>query len=906
MLFNKSQLKIALLVIILIAAILLLRENTFFLNLRGYAYDSLVKLSPQIKSDKSNVTLISISRDSPLISTQWPELVTNIMQHKPAVLVIHFKPMDVEQGFYSEVQKYPNIYLLRFVREDPMQYRHYIIPPLPERLKDHKLNIVLSAYPRSENGIYRRQNTFLPIGDKPQIAYEFKIANALDESTPDPDGKDFLINFLAGNNNIPTIKSTRVLDGQLISELIKDKVVFLGETFNREASGFITPISNLTSDKMSLLEYQGFALDTVVRQKSITEFSLVILVIMLIVQITFSFLLYQWNRRYISLVITNSLIVVYIVLAWVLMHFYLLRLPLIELILVQFILHITIQRYKSVREEDELQLTLLEISAKNQEHVIPLSFYQSEDPWSQVIILINQTLNLSRLIFLERVLNDHRVREIKALNCDINDIHEMRRDYERTPYSTAIEAKGPIKIEPDKRQFLKHLVSDEEQYLVPLVFGGDVLGFWAFGITTEQLQETSSFLQHVNDYARQISELLYYRNRFLDDQHNKGLLQRYLRLSAKNSTQKLLNQTVEILNSRLDSLESVFHGISSATILYDLFGRVVQMNKQMESFIYERKIPAYDMTALDFVHKTIGMDISKIRRIIEQIIIEQRQFTMPLLNNEDEHHYYVLTLKPLKKSTEENFSDVFNVSPFQVLGILIELNDLSELKENVAITKKINEYMFYQLKNDMESLILATDMLHDDTLQADEKKEITGLLSEKANFTTSTINKFYQYINHDNNILTFEMYPIDASNIIEQTILLLTRQGIRDNITIQSNGSQLINLVIAETSALKNLLALIFEILIDDAMEDSCIQVEITDSENYVHINLFNVGFGLPDKEFQAYLFSDQPQVSKKFIQLRSFIQIIIKWGGQLSAHSNIGEGIKFTITLEKVFKINE
>lgn len=898
MLFYKNQFKITLFIIGLIVSVLLIRETALFSQISGYAYDLLVRLAPQAEPEKASVAAISISDKKSFPDSQWPSLIANIMQLQPAALVIHYNPEKVKASFYQEVEKYPNIYLLRYIQVNSKNQAN-TIQALPKPISDYNLNIALTAYPVSENGIFRRLKSYIAIGDIQELAYEFKIAQSINQAMELPENKDYLINFLSGNNRIPIIKSARVLNGQLISELIEDKVVLVGEHLDFEIYGLITPVSP-SSDKMSLLEFEAYALDSVIKQKLIGEFSIISLIIILLAQIIVSLLVYQWNRRYISLVITNSLIVIYIVLAWLLLQFFLIRLSLIELILVQFFLHLVVQRYKAVEQENELQQTLLGISAKTQERVIPVSFYQTKDPWNQITVLVNQTLSLNRLIFLERIPNDHRVREIKALNCDIDDIHEMRRDYERTPYSTAIEAKAPIKIDTEKRQYLKNPAIDEQQFLVPLLFGGDILGFWAFGISETQLRDSTYFLQHVSDYARQISELLYYRKRFQDEQKNTNLLQRYLRLSSKYSTQQLLNQTVEIMNHRLDSLESVFQGISSATILYDLFGRVVQMNAQMEKFIYERQIPAYDMTALDFIHMTIGLEINKIRQIIEQIIIEQRQFSMPLSISQDEHHH-LLTLKPLNASSED-VNEFLDVNPFQVLGILIELNDLSELQQDIDSNKNVDKYLLDTLKKELESFVAVSKNLLAEGLQTDKKKKTAELLTEKIKTTSTIIDKIEHFTDKDKNLLSFDMYPIDAAVVLKQTITVLTRQSLRNNITIKSKTLKDIFLIVAEANDLKNLFRQVFEILIDDAMEDSNISVEVRSIEKFIYINLVNVGFGLPDSEFQNYLFSEQPNLSREFVKLRSFFPILKKWGGNLSAHSNIGEGMKFTIKLKKAF----
>ena len=896
--FYLNKWKFVLLIISLISVILLVRESRVFLHVSGYAYDGLVNLSLKNKSAQPDVVIIPLQQQATSdIRKQWPDLIESIMQYNPAAMVIQFEPLNVDAAFYNTVKKYSNIYLLDYAAISAGENKHYILPSQTKAPAAGRFKFIYSAYPQSDDGIYRYQQAYMlnekesELKSEPKSEPKSRIEEALHNSTlsivNNKENKHYLINFLAGNNYIPVINSQRLLEGQMISDLIQNKVVLLGEKNNVEAFGYLTPISS-SSEKMSLLEFQAYALDTLLKEQAVKEFSLLSLAALFLAQIIISLLIYQLYSRYISLFISILLIVLYVILSWFVLNFYLIRLPLIELILLQLLLYTFVRRYKSIIEDDELQQTLLEISVKNQEHVIPVSFYQSKDPWSQVISLINQTLNLNRLIFLERVPGDHRVKEIKALNCDINDIHEMRRDYEREPYRGAIEASGPVKI--DARQYLKNLNDNEDQYLVPLIFGGDILGFWAFAVEKEQIQKTANFLQHVNDYARQIAELIYYRHRFFNDDTDKNFLQRYFYQDKQYSSQQLLNQTIEILNNRLDSLESVFHGMTSANVLYDLFGRVVQINKPMEKFIHDRNIPVYDMTAMDFVHKITRMEVNKIRHMIEQIILEQRQYSMPIMDKEGDDHY-VMIIKPLKISLHENIPDLSDANPFQVLGILIELNDLTELQENIIMKEKINEYLFYHFKKEMKVL--------KEALLSRQKEEIIQVLSEKVSFTISVIDTFEHYMNND--ILSFEQYPVDINLVMNQVIEVVTEPGLRDHISIEYNKLNKVMLVMGESQELKTFLSLIMDILVDDAMEDSVISVEIAETEKDLDINISNMGFGLPDREFQNYLFSDAPYVSKEFTRLRTFIQIIEKWGGYLSAHSHIGEGMNFSIFLKKI-----
>jgi len=99
-------------------------------------------------------------------------------------------------------------------------------------------------------------------------------------------------------------------------------------------------------------------------------------------------------------------------------------------------------RLKLLRDARDAH-TALRRMARLQDYMLPPDFYKLDEHWGQVITFVDQTLNLNRVIFLEKVEGDHRVREVQALRCSLDDIDERRRDFERVPYSDAIAEGGP-------------------------------------------------------------------------------------------------------------------------------------------------------------------------------------------------------------------------------------------------------------------------------------------------------------------------------------------------------------------------------------------------------------------------------------------------------------------------------
>ena len=64
------------------------------------------------------------------------------------------------------------------------------------------------------------------------------------------------------------------------------------------------------------------------------------------------------------------------------------------------------------------------IQQKMMGRFIPQSFIEQASPWDPIIQLISQQLDLEKSIFLARKEDDHRVVEIRAINCNLDDIQE--------------------------------------------------------------------------------------------------------------------------------------------------------------------------------------------------------------------------------------------------------------------------------------------------------------------------------------------------------------------------------------------------------------------------------------------------------------------------------------------------
>lgn len=857
----------------------------------GAVYDRLARYSLTPDDGKANILLVQ----TPVIKTiagdkYWLDLLNTIQSFEPASVSITFFPNSVSRRFYEQAANYGNVIFGRQLLRDDQENKSFLIP-LPAAAKELDLIWGVVSQPPTSLGVTRYQYAISRTENGTHRSLETTLADFI-SGRQNGYTSSYLINFINFHQPIPNVRAQRILDDGLIPEIINGKHVLIGLNEEAYLKSIRTPLSK-EGEAISLLELQGRALNTLLTKKIPLTAPHWLTIALILVTIILS--LYAYQRLTIKAAIWFSCILTafYIAISWTVLSYLLIWLPIVMVITAQVIMLVLVFRYKVIREEQGLRNILSKSNAELQEKLVPGSFLDSTEHWAQVISLVNQTLDLNRVIFLERIPHDHRLREISALNCSLESIVEQRRDYERTPYSTAISTNGPIRLE---RAYLETLTeeADEDQYLVPLLFSGDVLGFWAFGIAPQKAASIPLFMQRVRDYGQQIAELLYHRQQWqLQKTQDKNTVSKYLQLDTGNDLFKAFNKTSQMLHKRLSSLEHVFDSMGTATILYDLFGNVIQVNTCMEKILQSRQIPIYDTTALDLMTTITALNQSQARNTLRNIMLERGTLSIPLENEYEDEQALILNIKPMEADQEEGASTLF-----QLIGFLFELVDISHYRKLYMLQETLVERLNIQIRNDMQSLMMATKILAQDHLASTQRDKALSIINEKVNSTVEVMKQSQDHLNIDLTSAPLERYPIDPKPIITTAISRIEEAAEERGITILSNINRAVGLVFSEPSALMDILIACFKVTLDDAAEDSELVLTIQQTDQHLELKIHNTGFGIPNERLQDYLSGAAEVTTEEFKKLRSAKSLVEKWEGQINFYSEVGQGMEITLVL--------
>jgi hypothetical protein len=476
-----------------------------------------------------------------------------------------------------------------------------------------------------------------------------------------------LVNFSLQPHALPKFASSRLLLGDILQEQIENKIVFLTQNSHGYGMPLKSPKLSYFQDPVYLYAYVAHSLEQnilVTIFDSLTSLYLQLGIILILVVV------YQRFGINTDIVIATCLSITWLICAYLALRYFNILIPVAQLIIHTIVTLAWIFFAKKWVEEDDLQKIINNIHQRMLGRYLPKSFVEQSNPWDAILELVKQQLDLNRSIFLARQEGDHRLYEIRAINCQLSNIHEMRRDYERAPYSDAIKQFGAVSI---TRPFFDNITEEETQYIVPLMYAGDIRGFWAMTVSANEQFNEAAFLKNVNRFANQIGELLFhYRIFSKEDIASKNLLTRTLTLNLKKPLSQKIKLSINEMEQKLSTLEHVFNQVGSATILFNLFGQVIQTNQSLENLARQQGLAIFDMTALDLLSQVGQLEHDVAKGKLRYITLHKGELYQPVVFGEE---VFILAVRTLSTSELKNSAG----EPFEVGGILFEFVNISDL-----------------------------------------------------------------------------------------------------------------------------------------------------------------------------------------------------------------------------------
>ncbi|HRD68090.1 MAG TPA: response regulator [Candidatus Competibacter sp.] len=864
-------------------------------------YDLAVRYGPA-GSAIPRVLLVGVDPEDRNAGDQtWLRVLDTLEKLEARQILFAFVPPNASPNFYRRALAMDKIVFGRGLVADPSGHLDEArLEPWPAAVDalERELPFGVVAVPPADRGIYRRQYAWYALQGQPYPALEARAASQLAGDRPPLPERSYWVNFRGGPAYLPMVTLQRLLRNGLIPELVRGRSVLIGLLPSPQTPSLHTPLDQPPDAGMTLLAFQGYALETLLRDQPIRPLSAPVVLAILAVVVFANLIVYQWGWLRFGLWVTGAFLAAYAASAW--LALYAQRWPPVTaLIVVQAAVFAVVFWHKSLVQDRALRSLVVDLASRSREQAILPGFYASPEPWNQVVELVRQTLDLGWLIFLERIPDQYYVREIAALNCRFADIDERRRDYRRVPYSDAVAERQTVRLE--QRLFLK-ADSAIDQYMTPLLFGGELLGFWAMGVSPDKVAANPDFFVLVDDIRDQIAEMLYHRLQWQQQQTSQtsGERFRYLRLDGGENLHHALQQALRVFERRLLRLERVFQEMETAAIFYNPFGRVLQANEAMAAILRQGQLPAYEMTALDLLSTLCGIDLSEGRQALRRVFVDHQTVTLPADVPGDTRHRYTLRAQPVLAAEGARLPDeAAEALPFQLQGVLIELFDVTTLHNLSLVKTELTARVHEQLRDHLQAMVLATDLREAEQSQERGRQSVRLILRQQVETAVALLNRAQKYLLTDLIALQqFDRYPVEPRAPLRAALAELSRQMDERQVRTAVDMPELLSLVMADSDALREALETLLAVLIEDAMVGSQLTIKLREQAGWLVYELRNQGFGMPNAKFQSWLGRDDSEATPLFRRLRAVRRRIVDWQGVLQGSSALGDGVRFVLRL--------
>lgn len=824
---------------------------------------------------------------------EWSALIQRLVELDARQVILLEPPKRADEAWYRQAAALERVILGRGVHVGGEGLDSAYPTPLPAGAENLATGIV-SPGP-APYGVHRRQFVRVAFSEQEELPTVETAALLMAEPGASLSQGDFLINFMTELERIPRLTLEQALAGNLVRELVAGRAILIAPREYRAEMGVVTPISR-HDNPMTPGEFHTLAANTLLTHGQVREGGAVLTLLVVALASLAALLSYHRLPDPWSPWVGLGGVALYLGLGWLLLVTVPFRLPVVEAVAAHLLGLTLMLRRRRGRIRERIILILRRLSGRLQERYATSNFLESEEHWSQIINLVSQTLNLERVMFLERVPGDHRLKEIKSLNCSLDDIVEMRRDYERTPYSTAIEIKAPLRL---AKPYLTPSQRGELQYLMPLLFGGEVMGFWAFTLEEIDPGKLPAMEKAVSQFGSQIPVMLHHRRqwRTRNQQATRGWRAWLQRDGGDAALVIDIQQSAILLEERLTGMEEVFHGQETGIILYNLFGNVLHVNRRMSELAEMTRLSPFNMTAVDFISAITRVEVAEAKEILRCITLEQESFLLPVSGENREARTLVLQAKPLMARNGADDETETPGMPFPVKGILIELVDVSRIRSFQVFKELLVESVFNQIRNDMEAVVLAVDLLTAMELPPEEREEVRGLLKDKIGNTVATLEKAQAKLVGELRAGGEELFPVSPVNALIQAVRNLEGEQAERRVGVELALPHAVSLILASPDRLVEVFEGVLIALMGDAAEQTRVVVRGEEKACRVTLAFSNTGFGMPADRFHAVMTSDAEPASREFAALRLALRHVRSWGGQAEAETAIGEGIRVTLT---------
>ena len=567
-----------------------------------------------------------------------------------------------------------------------------------------------------EQIIHREHSPLVTYKTQTFPSFEYVIARQLLASRDLPKST-FGINYVGGPEDLPHIRAQEVLDQEIISELVQDKIVLIGPTPD-ENSGVVTPTTYGTQ-RMSQLEVHGNILNTILHQNSIHSASAVLSVLWLFLVTVVSC---QILRQVSSTLILRSYgycLLAVLFFSWLGLHVFSIKLPLTAILVATSLAMLT-----SFHSRFETMKGLFESWNLMRQTGTQADWKAEEkDTWTLIADSVYQIFYPNRMVLMELNSGKTHLTLTKTIQCTPEDIFERRRDVNREPFREAVELGAAMKIR-NRQFFVINHETECFEFVAPLILVSELVGFMVLEMTAESVKTWDDFENFLSQFASDMAVLVNkYRVLQQHESRQQNILEKLKEVPEQNRKLSLFQTEVEHHNLE-NLLSDAFERIQTAAAICDVFGRTIKTNAKMVELLQSNGVVIDNADCISLLESLTAWQKNDCRKLFRHCVVGGRYEQIYLPQVDHQVAPRVLFLEPLSKGDNER-----EISSRCVCIQVVEGNIFQQSRQWQKDFSRGNLQQAAQRLNELETL---TEQLQFELPDKRLAREIANSVSECA------------------------------------------------------------------------------------------------------------------------------------------------------------------------------
>jgi len=731
-------------------------------------------------------------------------------------------------------------------------------------------------------------------------SFEHEIATSVSPLSENLPKTMYGIRYAGRPSTIANIDAQTLLNGNLIRELIKDKIVLVGPKYPRRFQ-MLTP-TTWGDTRMSRLEIRGNMVASLLNENYATDLGLVpsLILLALITLVSFHVARQTATQWLPTAIFANAAIALGMLVGcyWLTCVW----LPATALFLAGFISTIvaTLQRFSKL--EDYIQFWKMR-STTREAHT--KSRFQ-DDAWKSIGDVTYQMFQPTRVVMMELLPNATHLKRVRSIGCDYSQIYEKRLDYQRSPYWDPIQNKHPMQSS-QRGFFTANPGIRETEYILPLVHGMRTYGVIAIAMETTTLETWNDFDSFLSRFCTEMSQLIASSHQVADeDSQRTRLMNRCCQLPEERSFIEIQSNS-QLQDDLIERVDIAFDCSESAMATFDIYGQIIRRNSNLNRLLQKTELSGSGSTCVDIISAISGQSLNQARKIFRDAILHNKSERLLVADSASKAAPMMMYVKPMQLQEDEARTSI------ETHGLLLEIVDGQAFQEILQWNHELSTVMVPEVLEKATKLGHTTALLQQPQTENDELNDLFGSVGNTVAEIVSVLESCQDLRSRRVTESPDNFFLLNTLSVWQSARDRLEEKFTQRSITIRESES-----VEGEVKAFANPILLdrafskILDFLLGNAFDESEIQFEINPQIDGFEFRFTNQGGGTPvdtlrksldqaskesmNRRTNKYLNLDTAQID----QLQQIDAWVDRWNGGFSVQ-NLPHCITVSLTLSKM-----